>query len=197
MFTVQKHGMAEVIIRKSKFIANVYPIDSQAKAIEIINRTKKEYWDARHNVYAYKLKSEALFSKYTDDGEPQGTAGLPIMNLIDKLRLQNVLIVVTRYFGGTLLGTGGLIKAYTNAAKKGINEAQTLEIVDKTKIEIEFEYELKDKIAFFLEKNLYDEKDVYYGETVKIIINVPTLEIGIFCKNMEELAEGRLKLKKL
>ena len=126
IFTVKKQGYAEIIEKRSKFIANVYPVSSQAEANDIINKIKKQYYDAKHNVYAYIIEGSSTYSKYTDDGEPQGTAGLPIYDMLQKQQLVNVLVIVTRYFGGILLGTGGLVRAYTEAAKQGLKNSEII-----------------------------------------------------------------------
>lgn len=109
--------------KKSRFIAHVYPVQSEEQAVSYINEVKKKYWDARHNCYAYVLGEDAGFQRFSDDGEPQGTAGKPILDIIMKSGIYNCLIIVTRYFGGTLLGTGGLIRAYQAASRKDWNTA--------------------------------------------------------------------------
>jgi len=192
IFTVKKHGCAEIIEKRSKFIANVYPVDSQKEAVEFINKIKKEAVGAKHVVYAYIIDGETVYTKYSEDGEPQGTAGVPILDLMQKMKLRNTLITVTRYFGGILLGTGGLVKAYTEAAKKGIKEAEKIEVIKKTKIDIEFSYDLKDKISFYLQKQLYEEKDIYYGEKIRMSVNIPDEEVEIFKKQIVELTDGNI-----
>ena len=114
---------AEIVEKKSKFIASVFYIEDENDANEKILKVKKENRDARHNVYAYRLSNG--FEKYSDDGEPSGTAGAVILELLRGEKLSNVLIVVTRYFGGILLGTGGLVRAYTESAKQAIEKAES------------------------------------------------------------------------
>ena len=192
IFTVKKQGYAEIIEKRSKFIANVYPVSSQAEASDIINKIKKQYYDAKHNVYAYIIEGSSTYSKYTDDGEPQGTAGLPIYDMLQKQQLVNVLVVVTRYFGGILLGTGGLVRAYTEAAKQGLKNAEIKEIIKTKKITFEFSYEIKDKILFLLKKEEYEDKEILYGENVRIIINIPEEDGKIFLEKLIEITEAKV-----
>lgn len=192
IFTVKKQGYAEIIEKRSKFIANVYPVSSQAEANDIINKIKKQYYDAKHNVYAYIIEGSSLYSKYTDDGEPQGTAGLPIIDMLQKKELKNVLVIVTRYFGGILLGTGGLVRAYTEAAKQGIKNAEVIELKETKKIKFEIVYELKDKILFYLTKEEYEDKQIFYGEKVRIDINIPKDDEKIFLEKLIEITEGKI-----
>jgi len=194
IFTVKKQGYAEIIEKRSKFIANVYPVSSQAEANDIINKIKKQYYDAKHNVYAYIIEGTSTYSKYTDDGEPQGTAGLPIIDMLQKQNLKNVLVVVTRYFGGILLGTGGLVRAYTEAAKQGIKNAEIIELKETKKIKFEIIYELKDKILFYLTKEEYADKEIFYGEKVRIDINIPIEDEKIFLEKLIEITEGKIEI---
>ena len=123
--TISNDSEAEIIEKKSKFIANLYYVNSIEKVEEKLKNLKKKYYDARHNCYAYRIiKDNAIIERASDDGEPSGTAGAPMLNIIKKMELANILIVVTRYFGGILLGTGGLVKAYSEATKKAIENSK-------------------------------------------------------------------------
>lgn len=123
--TIYMDAEAEIVQKKSKFIANIYYVNSLESVEEKIKEVKKKYYDARHNCYAYRIvKDEEIIEKSSDDGEPSGTAGAPMLNILKKIELANVLVIVTRYFGGILLGTGGLVKAYSDATKKAIEEAK-------------------------------------------------------------------------
>ena len=127
--TIKTNSTATLIEKKSKFIANIYKVDSEQEAIDIIKQTKKEYKNASHNVYAYiVLQDGQVISRYSDDKEPQGTAGRPILFLLNNYNLYNVLVIVTRYFGGTLLGKGGLIRAYTKSVKMALEDTEIIEI---------------------------------------------------------------------
>ena len=151
IFTVKEEAREEFIEKKSRFIATIFPINSKEEAEDTIQRVKKEFWDAKHNVYAYILPNN--ISKYSDDGEPQGTAGLPVFTVLNKKELVNVLVVVTRYFGGVLLGKGGLIRAYSESVKNVLEKAKIYEIIEKTYIEIECEYSIKDKLLDYIVKH--------------------------------------------
>lgn len=139
--SIEKNVSGEIVEKKSKFIANAYVINSKEEAEEILKDIKKKYYDARHNCYAYVLKDT---EKCSDDGEPSGTAGAPLLELLKTNNLRNVMIVVTRYFGGILLGTGGLVRAYTLSAKKALENANIIEMEYGIRYSVEIEYsELK------------------------------------------------------
>lgn len=123
--TVSNNVEAEIVEKKSKFIANLYYVSSLKEANEKLKDIKKKYFDARHNCYAYRIiNEENIIEKSSDDGEPSGTAGAPMLNILNKMELVNVIVIVTRYFGGILLGTGGLVKAYSDATKKAIENSK-------------------------------------------------------------------------
>lgn len=189
IFTVKEHISTEIIEKKSRFIANIYPVSSKEETEKILAQIKKDYWDARHNVYAYILSGN--IGKYSDDGEPQGTAGLPVYNVISNKKLENVLVVVTRYFGGILLGKGGLTRAYSNSAKKVIEEAEIYEIVSTQKIKIVCEYATKDKVLFELEKLEY-KKEICFSEKIEIIIEVPERDIDDFTQNLIKVTDNKI-----
>ena len=171
IYNIRKPSREEIIEKKSRFIASVYPVFSKEEAEEKISEVKKELWEATHNVYAYILPDN--ISKYSDDGEPQGTAGLPVYNVLSKKDIYNVLVIVTRYFGGTLLGKGGLIRAYTDATIKGLEQADVYEVIAYSDIQITCEYNVKDRILFFLDKNNI-QYTPNYSEKVVFEIHIPS-----------------------
>ena len=125
--TIEKNVTAEVVDKKSKFIANFIYVDDVIKAEQLIKETRKKYFDARHNCIAYRIiENDQIIEKSSDDGEPSGTAGAPMLNILQKNNLANVLIIVTRYFGGILLGTGGLVRAYSDSLLKAIDQANII-----------------------------------------------------------------------
>jgi uncharacterized YigZ family protein len=152
MKIVYKNGTDEIVEKKSRFIAHVYNVDSEEKAADIINGIKKKYWDARHNCYAYIIGDNNEIQKFSDDGEPQGTAGKPIMDIIAASQVHNCLIVVTRYFGGTLLGTGGLIRAYQEASKKGLDKSEIIDAIEGVSAYIDTDYNNMGKIRYICEE---------------------------------------------
>lgn len=123
--TIINNAEAEIVEKRSKFIANIYYVKSLEEVEEKLKAIKKKYFDSRHNCYAYRIEDEdTIIERASDDGEPSGTAGAPILNILNKMELMNVLVIVTRYFGGILLGTGGLVKAYSQATKMAIENAK-------------------------------------------------------------------------
>ncbi|NLE06207.1 MAG: DUF3795 domain-containing protein, partial [Crenarchaeota archaeon] len=118
--SIHKYGRDEIIINKSKFIGTAAPVENEEEAVSFIESIRKEFKDATHNCYAYVIGENRNIQRYSDDGEPSGTAGMPILNVINQENLINVAVVVTRYFGGVLLGAGGLVRAYTKGCKIGL-----------------------------------------------------------------------------
>ncbi len=168
--TIHDLGCDEIIINKSRFIGYASPINSEDEAIEFINQIRKKHSDANHNVYAYVYGDNSNIQRYSDDGEPSGTAGMPVLNVIKLEELKNVVVVVTRYFGGVKLGAGGLVRAYTKGAKIGIDSGI---IVDKTlfyDVQVEIDYTLLGKVENEITKNDYIIKDKVFGENVTLSI---------------------------
>jgi uncharacterized YigZ family protein len=176
--SIHKEGRDEMIINKSKFIGSVCPVETEEEALEFIDRIKKEFKDATHNVYAYIIGKNSNIQRYSDDGEPSGTAGMPVLNVIKQENLKNVAIVVTRYFGGVLLGAGGLVRAYAKGAKIGIESGI---IVDKNlfyDVSFKIDYTLLGKMGNELLKNNFIVVDKIYEEQVlfKLISENENLE---------------------
>ena len=148
-------GESEYIEKKSRFIAQVFPIETQEEALEIIEKTKKKYSDARHNCFAFSVGMNPPVLRFSDDGEPNGTAGKPILEVILGEEINNILVIVTRYFGGTLLGTGGLVRAYTQATAQAIEKAKLFRSCIFPHYEIEFTYDLisPNKVSQFSVQN--------------------------------------------
>ena len=155
MKRVHKDGSAQITEKKSRFIGDVYNIENEEDALYYINETKKKYWDARHHCYAYIIGNNNEIKRFSDDGEPSGTAGKPILDVLDKSGIANCLIIVTRYFGGTLLGTGGLIRAYSEAAKSGIEASGIMEVKKGVQAQIDADYNSFGKIQYMcMERNI-------------------------------------------
>lgn len=138
--TIYKGGDGEIVEKKSRFIAEVHPVTSEEEAMEILEQTRKQYWDARHHCWAYIIGRNPAAERMSDDGEPAGTAGKPILEVIRGRELTNVLVIVTRYFGGTLLGTGGLVRAYTAATIEGLKNSESIARIHGVKLGIETNY---------------------------------------------------------
>lgn len=173
--TIRENVSAQVVEKKSKFIANMFYIESMEEADRIIKETKKKYHDARHNCFAYILETgeyEGLLVKYNDDGEPSGTAGAPMLNILANEGLSNVLVIVTRYFGGILLGTGGLVRAYSEAVKEALKEADFVEKAMGYIATLEVEYNDLDKTKYYLKQKNVKIVDIEYAENVVLKIEV-------------------------
>lgn len=152
--TVKENASAEIVEKKSKFIANIFYAESKEEAEKFIKMINKKYHDARHNCYAYRIiTAEGIIERASDDGEPSGTAGSPMLTILSKQGLANVLVVVTRYFGGILLGTGGLVKAYSNACALGLEKAQVINKDIAQAYKIEIGYMDIDKFKYFAKNN--------------------------------------------
>ena len=148
--TIKNEVSAEITEKKSKFIANIFHISSVEEAEEILTKTRKKYNDARHNCFAYRiLKDGEVVYKSSDDGEPSGTAGAPMLNILEKEEIINVLVVVTRYFGGILLGTGGLVKAYSGALQKALSMSEYVDEQEGYEIELQLEYKDLNNLKYY------------------------------------------------
>ena len=168
--TLHEFGMDEVIIDKSTFIGYAKPIKSEEEAIEFVNEIKKKHKDATHNVWAYTVGKSMNIQRYSDDGEPQGTAGIPTLEVIKKEDLKDVVVVVTRYFGGIKLGAGGLVRAYTKGAKIGIEAAKVIEKVLYKPVSIKIDYNQLGKVQNEIMNMGYFIKDTVYEDNVEIIV---------------------------
>ncbi|GAA0863448.1 YigZ family protein [Paraclostridium tenue] len=168
--TLHEFGMDEIIIDKSTFIGYAKPIKTEEEAIEFINEIKKKHKDARHNVWAYTVGKSMNIQRYSDDGEPQGTAGIPTLEVIKKEDLRDVVVVVTRYFGGIKLGAGGLVRAYTKGAKIGLEAAKIIEKVMYQEVKIKIDYNQLGKVQNEIMNMGYFIKDTIYADNVEIIV---------------------------
>lgn len=168
--TLHKYGVDECIIEKSTFIGYAKPIKSEEEAVEFVNEIKKKHKDATHNVWAYTVGENMNIQRYSDDGEPQGTAGIPTLEVIKKENLRDIVVVVTRYFGGIKLGAGGLVRAYTKGAKIGIEAGIIIEKVKYKDVKIKIEYNQLGKIQNEIMSLGFTVKDTIYGEDVEIIV---------------------------
>ena len=165
--TIKNNIETEIVVKKSKFIANFIKVTSKEQAEEEIKKIKKKYFDARHNCISYRvLEEEKIVERFSDDGEPSGTAGGPMLNILQKNNLVNVLIIVTRYFGGILLGTGGLVRAYSDSLQKAIEESELLELTIGIECEVILEYNYFEKFKYYCKNNDIQIKDTSYTEEI-------------------------------
>ena len=168
--TLHEFGRDEFTVEKSVFIGHVKPVETEEEAREFIDEIKSKYKDATHNVWAYTIGETMNIQRYSDDGEPQGTAGIPTLEVIKKEDLRNVVVVVTRYFGGVKLGAGGLVRAYTKGAKIGLEAGKIVEKKPFIEVDISVDYTLLGKIQNELANREYTVKDIEYTDSVNIIV---------------------------
>ena len=168
-YTIKNECKAEITEKKSKFICNIFHVESVKDAEEKLNMIRKKYHDARHNCYVYKVFEENVF-KASDDGEPSGTAGVPMLNIVNGRNLSNVLVVVTRYFGGILLGTGGLVRAYSLATTTALESANI--VMQEMGLEAEFfvEYKELEELKYIMKNRNINIINLEYAEKIKVIV---------------------------
>lgn len=179
-FMLAKPAGAEFIEKKSKFIGYVQPVTDETEAAAFIDKIKSRHWDAKHNVYAYVIGQNGETQRSTDDGEPAGTAGRPVLEIIKGEQLTNTVIVVTRYFGGVLLGTGGLVRAYGKAAKLAIENSEKVRRVKAKKIAVCADYDFIGKVENFLLQNGYCIDHIEYKNNAVIYCILKETEVEAF-----------------
>ena len=167
---IEKEYSAELVEKKSKFIAKIVKVTSEEDAMTVLKSIKKEHRDARHNVFAYRIANGS--ERFSDDGEPSGTAGVPILDILRGEKLQNVLVVVTRYFGGVLLGTGGLVKAYSGATKEAIAQAEKVEMKLCNEYSVEIDYNYHNILLHYFKEDLIIVRDTEYTNNICLSIIV-------------------------
>lgn len=185
--TVYKGGENEIIEKKSRFIATVIPTEDEDTALAFIEAMKKKYWNASHNCYAYVIGERGELQRCSDDGEPGGTAGRPMLDVLLGEEIRNVAVVVTRYFGGTLLGTGGLVRAYSSATKAGLEASTVIKKIWGSKLMIHTDYTGLGKIQYILGQRGLKILDSQYTDQVLLTVMIPETELK---EVEEELVEG-------
>lgn len=195
--TLKGLGTAEIIEKKSRFIANAKPINNEQEALDFINENKTKYWDARHNVYAYVLGENNSIQRYSDDGEPSGTSGIPVLEVLLKGEIKNSVIVVTRYFGGILLGTGGLVRAYGTCAKKGTEAANVVQKVLCYQYYIDLSYDMLGKVQNKLIENHATIDNIDYTDKVRMTFAVEPNKFNKLNYDLQELTSGSVELVKV
>ncbi len=192
--TVEHQSRFEYEDRKSVFIGEALPVKSESDALDFIAYVKKKYPDARHHVYAYVLRENSIM-RFSDDREPQGTAGMPTLDVIRKNGCTDVVIVVTRYFGGTLLGTGGLVKAYTSAALGALKEAHVITYDLFCGMKITVSYSDYQKIITPLTESGFYSEDTKYSDSVTLIGKAKVCDVDLISKKATEITSGRLNIE--
>ena len=191
--TVLEESETLLVEKKSRFISHVKPVDNEPDAIAYVNEIKSRYPDARHNVYAYVIDENNIF-RYTDDGEPSGTAGMPVLDTIRKSGLVDVVVVVTRYFGGTLLGTGGLVRAYSGSAKQGLLQSKIITRMMCDIVSARVSYDLVGKLQYTLASGGFDIEDTAYANEVTFFIISPKDDTERLMARLTDITGGRAEL---
>ncbi len=186
--TINQNATGEFVEKKSKFIANIFYIETIEDAEKKIKEIRKKYFDARHNCYAYSIYTkEGIINRFSDDGEPSGTAGAPMLNIITSRNLTNVVVIVTRYFGGILLGTGGLVRAYTSATQEGLKKITEIEMDNGLEVEIEVSYSNFEKFKYYLKHNEIKLIKSEYFENIISIIEISEEKMKLLEINKKNL----------
>lgn len=194
--TVYRGGSGEIVEKKSRFIAEVFPVTSEEEAMQYLEEARKRYWDARHHCWAYVLGRNPSAERMSDDGEPAGTAGKPILEVIRGRQITDVLVIVTRYFGGTLLGTGGLVRAYTASAAEGLKHSEIITRFHGFKLRIAADYTSLGKIQYLLAQREICILESVYTDKVELIVLVPDEEEGALYKEIMDGTNGQAVLEK-
>lgn len=187
-------GSGQIEEKKSVFIANIARADSEEEATAFIETMKKKYWDARHNCSAFVIGERGELTRCSDDGEPSGTAGRPMLEVLLRENIKNIVVVVTRYFGGTLLGTGGLVRAYTQAVKEGLNGCRIGVLRMGAPLTLTTDYNGIGKILYLLSAMGLTPKDSDYGEKVTLQVLVPVEEKDRLVRDITEATAGRTEI---
>lgn len=190
-FVVESAGTGEIVEKKSRFIAHVIPVETEQQALDNIEAIKKKYWDARHNCFAFVIGKNNEIQRFSDDGEPQGTAGKPILEVLTGQDVHNALIVVTRYFGGTLLGTGGLVRAYGLSSKVGLENASICRVCSGIKFELTADYNSIGKIKYIMGQMGIVAADEQYAADVTMLINMKESDYNEFKKKVIDATSGK------
>jgi uncharacterized YigZ family protein len=193
--TVKDISTAEYSEKRSRFIAKVYPCSSEQQAAELLAAARSEYWDAKHNVYAYVLKDGT--SRFSDDSEPHGTAGKPVLDVINGNGLEDVLIIVTRYFGGVLLGTGGLVRAYSTSARDAVEASEKVGMCVCSHMAVECEYSDYSVLLTLIEASSGSIKNTEYTDKITVEFCLKNGDVEAFCSNLTETFSSRLEAKKI
>lgn len=181
----------EIIEKKSRFIASIKIVETEQEAVDFINHIKKKYYDARHNCSAFVIGSKKELVRCNDDGEPSGTAGKPMLEVLIGSDIVNIVAVVTRYFGGTLLGTGGLVRAYTEATKAGIGQCSTAIMCLGKRVKIHTDYNTIGKVLYELGQRGLSQEDSEYSDVICITVTVPFEEFEEFENTIIEISAGK------
>ena len=195
--TIHQDGQHEIEIKGSRFIAHFKRTETEEEALEFIQAIKKEHWKATHNCSAYLIGERDEFQRAMDDGEPSGTAGVPMLEVLKKQELKNTTVVVTRYFGGTKLGAGGLVRAYTGAVAEGLKAIGVVQASLETILKVTIDYSTVGKLEYYLETNTISVVDKEFTDVVAIHCSLPVEEVESFQESVIELLQNKVQFEEL
>lgn len=190
--TIAARGEDQFIEKKSRFIGAVRPVTTEEEALAFIQEKRKQHWDATHNVYAYVLR-EGQIRRYSDDGEPQGTAGMPVLEVLLKSGVTDCVVVVTRYFGGILLGAGGLVRAYSHGAKLGLEAGGIRDMRPCLQLRLSCDYSQLGRVQPLILQSGGVLEDTEYADTVTLRFHMPTPLVAAFEKELTDCSAGTLR----
>lgn len=193
--TVYQGGVGEIVEKKSRFIATVRLVESEEEALQLLEAARKKYWDATHNCFAYVIGERGQTVRCSDDGEPSGTAGRPMLDVLLGEKLTNILVIVTRYFGGTLLGTGGLVRAYSKAVQEGLRNSRIIERQYGVRLNIQSDYNGIGKIQYLLAADHIPVLDTKYTDQVDTQVLLPKGEVEHLKARITENTNGRARMQ--
>lgn len=188
-------GSGEIVEKKSRFIATIEKIETEEEALAFIGKIKKQYWDARHNCYAFVAGKNQELQRCSDDGEPNGTAGRPMLDVLLREDIHNLVVVVTRYFGGTLLGTGGLVRAYQKAVQEGLKNSIVIEKMQGKMLKIDTDYNSIGKIQYILAQQQITAMDTIYTDKVEMQVMVSVEQLETFQEAVTEGTNGTARFE--
>lgn len=191
--TVYRGSQGEIVEKKSRFIATIRPVNSEEEAMQFIAEMKKKYYDARHNCSAFIIGKNGDVKRFSDDGEPSGTAGRPMLDILEREGIYNTAVVVTRYFGGVLLGTGGLVRAYQGATQEGLKQCTVIEQLVARVAMLKIPYTLLGKIQYYCGKESIPMLETDYQEDITMKILLDENEIDRHVKAIVSQTEGTVE----
>ena len=186
----------EIIEKKSRFIGQIQPVETEEEAYAFIEKIKKKHYDARHNCFAFSVGEHMPLLRFSDDGEPQGTAGKPMLEIIQNQGIHNICVVVTRYFGGTLLGTGGLLRAYTQATLAALENCKLKQMQRLIPADITTNYTDMGKVQYLLNSNSIEILDTVFEEQVRFVTQIPVAESDRILNEITEATGARALIEK-
>lgn len=193
-FTIKDEVSSQFEEKKSIFIGHIKRVYTEDEAKEFVSKIRSDYKDARHNVYAYVIGQNMGIQRYSDDGEPQGTGGIPVLEVIKKNEITDVVIVVTRYFGGILLGKGGLVRAYSKGAAMAVSDGGIVEKVRGVVVDITLDYDMLGKVQYLFEQKLWYIENIDYTDKVNLIMYCPVDNLEEIQGELTEVTNGKCQV---